>query len=179
MRGIGWLTVISCAVGYFGPPIFALLWAASGSSVALAVAGFALCLLLFWGFAIYGVVNAAAGFNARWFPGDQGKMQEAAQTCLPKVALLYPTRNDLREEAVAALQRVRAACGGICEVVVCDDSTLAEWQGKVEALVHGTVADETEVGLNPVRVVRRAAGSAGWKAGNLNHALRALAGEGF
>jgi cellulose synthase/poly-beta-1,6-N-acetylglucosamine synthase-like glycosyltransferase len=177
MRTFFWLGSFLCAAGYYGPPIFALVWAAPGPGVAVATTGFAICLLLFWGFAIYGVVNAAAGFKTRWFPEAAGKMIEFESGSLPKVVLLYPTRNDLREEAVAAL---RAVGGERCEVVICDDSTLVEWRGKVDALVHrAKVVADAEAGLNPVRVIRRPAGSAGWKAGNLNHALRELAGEGF
>jgi len=104
-----------------------------------------------------------------------------------RVALLYPTRNDLREEALAALRRVRPPVGGRCEVVVCDDSTLAEWRERVDVMVglgaltgggsgSGGYKNPT---WRPVRLIRRPAGSPGWKAGNVNFALRQLEAEGF
>jgi cellulose synthase/poly-beta-1,6-N-acetylglucosamine synthase-like glycosyltransferase len=110
-----------------------------------------------------------------------------------RVVLLYPTRNDLRKEAVAALRLVQAPGGGTCEVVLCDDSTLEEWRMKVDALaleattsVSPCSGDNPQLdeqaalqGLNQMRVIRRPAESPGWKAGNINYALRRLKGEGF
>jgi hypothetical protein len=110
-----------------------------------------------------------------------------------RVVLLYPTRSDLRKEAVAALRLVQAPGGGTCEVVLCDDSTLEEWRMKVDALaleattsVSPCSGDNPQLDeqsalqwLNQMRVIRRPAGSPGWKAGNINYALRRLQAEGF
>lgn len=53
-----WLVLAACAGLYFGPPLFALMWAAPSWGTAVAVAVFAGCLLLFWVFAVYGLTNA-------------------------------------------------------------------------------------------------------------------------
>lgn len=242
-RTVTWLALAACAGLYFGPPLFALMWAAPSWGTAVAVAVFAGCLLLFWVFAVYGLTNACwalltkvQGKECRVQGQEQADgatnfLQEdwevrdggGALTVSPvrsRIALLYPTRNDLREEAVAALRRVRPPAGGECVVVICDDSTLAAWREKVdecgvrnaecgvEAVVrrspaggeaaaaglgaeggdgvsgHGAPLGKTpnEAGETPslptaIRVIRRSAGSAGWKAGNVNHALRVLEAE--
>lgn len=186
-----------CICLYFAPPVLALLWAAETVFHAVAVLVFAGALIAFWCFGVGALVNAIFGHRsvasdsthlALVADGGRRAINGGAMSGAGvRVALVYPTRNDVREEAVEALRRVRALQGRRCEVVVCDDSTLAEWRERVDALValsepgggRGGPRGNDDPSWNRVRLIRRPAGSPGWKAGNVNHALRQLESEGF
>ena len=180
VRSSVWLILAMCVWLYFGPPLFALMWGAADRESAVAVAVFGASLLMFWSFAIYGLTNSVIAAAGKLTHAKDLRVRlpticpTGASTESAGVALLYPTRNDVRGDAVEALRRVRSPAGWRCEVVICDDSTLGEWRQRVSELSSGS-----QTGLNPVRVIRRRAGSPGWKAGNLNSALRILDKEGF
>ncbi len=193
-----WIAVIAlwlCAALALTPPMAALWTAAPRWPEALALGVFIAVLNLFWFFGVYYLVIAVVSFRqavarvseangsmeggTAWdldfvrssnaLAGIAGTGTEPSSDERPRVLLLYPTRNDFRREAVEALWRVRVR--GRCEVVICDDSTLERYRVEIDGVAAGAMAEQ-EDGLNRVRVVRRAVGSAGWKAGNVNHALR-------
>lgn len=163
--GIAVIAVWLCVMLYLTPAI-AVLWLAAPSWLEkLGLSVFIAMLNVFWFLGIYYVVVAIRSIGSRGLSIESSTGLDQPPVGDVKVLLLYPTRNDLRREAVEALRRVT----GRCEVVICDDSTIERYISEIDVLAR-EVSGGGE--LNPVRVVRRPAGSAGWKAGNVNHALR-------
>ncbi|MEK7855915.1 MAG: glycosyltransferase, partial [Acidobacteriota bacterium] len=145
---------------YFDPRILALLSAKAGILGKLSVIAFVLCLNYLWFLTIYFVVVI---FVSNWL-----RRREPADTPLPSlkefpaVAVLYPTRNDFREDAAENLLRMDYLD---YKMFVLDDSTLGEYQKRIDAWAarhEGRVA-----------VIRRTLHQ-GYKAGNVNHGLRLI-----
>jgi cellulose synthase/poly-beta-1,6-N-acetylglucosamine synthase-like glycosyltransferase len=119
---------------------------------------FALLTNLLWLYGLYHVLNGVAGLalSRQGVKRPRGPPPERA-----RVAILYTTRNDLQERAVEACLRQSAPQ---CSVYVLDDSTLPEYTERVDRLASK---------YPELVVVRRGAQTGvGFKAGNVNHALR-------
>lgn len=163
-----WIAVVAvwiCVVVYLTPAMAALWLVAPGWVEKVGLGLFMAMLSLFWFFGVYYVLVAVRGIWHSTVRTEVPQWIKQVPSYAPRGLLLYPTRNDFRREPVEALRRV----SGRCEVVICDDSTLDRYTREIDAMVAEVPPTD---GLNPVRVVRRPASSGGWKAGNVNHALR-------
>ena len=157
------LSIWLFTVFYFDPRILALLSTKAGLVGKLSVITFVVCLNYLWFLTIYFVVVI---FVSNWL-----RRREPADPPLPPlktfpaVAILYPTRNDFREDAVENLLRLDYPH---YTLFVLDDSTLDEYRKRIDAW---TVKQKGRV------VVIRRALHEGYKAGNVNHALRQIKTE--
>lgn len=145
-------------VGY-GPRLWDVMATARTPLEAAILAAFSGMLVLFWMLAAY--YTAVVAFS--WIARPLGRAPRAVMEDLPAVAVLYPTCDDLQEEA--ALSCVTQDYPSF-HVFLLDDSTSAEGQAAVDTF-HRRHSEKTTV----VRRVDRS----GFKAGNLNHALRGAA----
>ena len=153
----------TCAALYLSPRLLALLIGPENIIAKLAVIFFTLCLNLFWFYGFYHLVIILYSYNRRNSALSCPKNYSLPESC-PKVALLYTTCDDFREEAVLTCiaQDYEASF-----TFILDDSDDATFKRRVNEFA-GRYADK-------VRVIRRPDRS-GYKAGNLNHALRNIAG---
>lgn len=90
------------------------------------------------------------------------KKLKAVDNPQSKIALLYLCKDDFKEKAVLSLLRQDTKKS---QVFICDDSTLEEEKEKVDLFVKSHQAR--------VQLIRRQR-KEGFKAGNLNHALREI-----
>lgn len=182
-NGNAWAFILllwACTILYFDPALLVLATAAPRAWQSCFVAVWVACLNAFWLFALYYAVMGAAAWierrsaltmkgsrdASRPSPGDDA--ESLPQEGEPGVVLLYATCNDFREEGVDALLKIEWPH---CSVVICDDSTLPDFRERIDAF-----ADSRSASGSAVRVVRRE-NRAGWKAGNINNALRSVSDE--
>ncbi len=146
---------------YFNPRLLALVTAAPDAVAAVAVVAFVLCLNSFWLFAVYDTVMIAASFIRRRTP----EPVFAAPSSCPPVAILYPTRNDFREVSAES-----------CLAVDYPDFHLFLLDDSTDGVIRQRVDVWASARAGRVTVIRRE-NHGGFKAGNLNHALKRVASE--
>ena len=152
----------SFAVGFFDPLILGYLTPLASWPARLAVISFALFVNLFWLYGIYHLVFTLCSWRLHRLPLARPPTTDGSPP--PRVALLYLTMNDFSEEALGScLSQSYPAF----DVYVLDDSTSAEAGQAIDRFV-------ASAGEERVQVIRRPSRS-GFKAGNLNHALRRMA----
>jgi len=154
----------------YGPRLWLVIASAHNTPAQVALlAVYGLMLIIFW---LFGAYSAAITFFALL---DQRRLaaKHSIPTALPnppdlwpRVAVLYPTYNDFQEGAVGTC--LVQDYPGDYHVFLLDDSTDPAYQARVDAF-HATHPMRTTV----VRRERRH----GFKAGNLNHALRGVAAD--
>lgn len=148
-----------CALLYFNPRILALAGAVDGFAAKAAVVLFVVCLDIFWLHAVYNVTMIVASAVLR---KTETEPALPPPVFFPKTAVLYATRNDFRPECAESCVRLDYPD---FRVFILDDGTTAFARAEVDRWAAG----------HPERVsVIRRDSCAGYKAGNLNHALRRL-----
>lgn len=166
-----WLSVVA----WFHPHLAQLLDLGTTLGTKLAIGFFLLFIEVAWIYAAYNI--AVIGFGA-WRrvrergahvapPGSDAPGTLPAASCgeRPAVALLYTTCNDFSETAVESCLAQRYPH---CRVYILDDSSETAYRERVDAFARAWPQG--------VQIVRRA-DRRGYKAGNLNHALREVARE--
>lgn len=166
-----WLAVVA----WFHPHLAQLFDLGTTPGTKLAIGFFLLFIEVAWIYAAYNI--AVVGFGA-WRrvraralrvapPGSEGPAAASAIAGgeRPPVALLYTTCNDFSEAAVESCLAQRYPH---CRVYILDDSSETAYRERVDAFAR--------VRPQRVQIVRRA-DRRGYKAGNLNHALREVARE--
>ncbi len=152
------------ALGYFGPRMFSLLDLASGGFAYASIAFFAVFAQVAW---LYGFYNIAVVVFAAIERSTRAPLNFPSLRTTPSVAVLYTTCDDF-------VERSAASCVSIdypdYHVYILDDSRTDAAKAQVDAFA--------ERHLGRVTVVRRA-NKAGFKAGNLNHALKHIAHEPY
>lgn len=135
----------------------------------LALITFCLILFIFWYFAAYQYAALASSLTAsRHLNAGAGPGPARSRA----IAILYPTRNDFRAVAVEQLLN-QSGAGETFQLTVylLDDSTLPDYRQQVDDFARtrkGSLPDGVTL-----RVIRRKE-HRGFKAGNLNHALRQI-----
>lgn len=132
-----------------------------GAGEYLALSAFALTLLVFWALASYWL--AVAIFSLRKSSLSEPLADDPSEW--PPIALLYTTCNDFQAEAAATCT---AQAYTHFHVFILDDSTEERCRQQVDAF-HDARPGQTTI-------IRRHSRQ-GFKAGNLNHALRGPAAE--
>ncbi len=153
------------SVIWFHPRLVLLLDMATGLGSWMSLAFFIVFVEVAW---LYGFYNIWVVLFAKWYHWQEENPPTASpvqMTPLPSVAILYTTYNDFIE--ASALSCVAQDYASYT-VYILDDSTLPSYQQRVDAFA-ATYPDRVQV----VRRVDRA----GFKAGNLNHALENFALE--
>lgn len=119
------------------------------------IIGFVLLIDLFWLYGLYHVVvTLFSRFFIKRYSPPIGQI-----TSYPKVALLYLTMNDFKEEAI--LSCINQGCPNF-DVYILDDSTDVEIKSNIDNF-HAKFIDKTKVIRRPTKEA--------YKAGNLNYAL--------
>lgn len=152
---------------YFNPRLFALLIGPESGTAKFFLVLFILILDIFWFYIFFHLVIVGFSYfrandsSSRQFTLQIGEAQnDAGSPVFPKTALLYTTCNDFQEEA--ALTHIRQNYPNY-QLFILDDSSDLDYRRKVDEFA--------ERFLNKVIVIRRENRS-GFKAGNVNHALR-------
>ncbi len=151
----------AAALVWFGPKLIASLQAANGPFSAAALGYFAFFVVIAWLYGIYNLSVVCFAMINRLLPPRT--VAETAGDTRP-VAVLYTTCNDFVE--ASALSCVRLEYPDF-RVYILDDSSDAGFKKRI---------DRFAAQHDNVRVVRRA-DRVGFKAGNLNHALRRIVTE--
>ncbi|MBI3328418.1 MAG: glycosyltransferase [Nitrospinae bacterium] len=149
---------------YFDPPLAALLIGPEPLLAKLGVGGLILGLNLFWFYAWYHLVIVGYSYLApRSTPPPF--LLNVPSCGVPKVALLYTTCNDFQEEAARThLQQDYPDF----HLFLLDDGTVPAYCQRVDAFAR----------QHPDRVsVIRRVSRTGFKAGNVNHALRLISDQ--
>jgi len=155
-----WIVVFwICSLLYFDPRILALLITAPNLLSRIAILIFVGCLDLFWLFTIYYVVMIGVSW---WLRRKEPEIVLPPLCDHPSVAILYPTRNDFREDAVENLLQLDYPK---FHLFILDDSDLEEYRQRI----NGWVSRRSD----KVTVIRRP-DRRGFKAGNVNHALKQI-----
>lgn len=147
---------------YFDPRLFALVDAAPHLMAKGAVVVFVLSLNYFWFYALYDVVMIGLALRSRRTETRDGGRSIPESTA--SVAILYTTRNDFRSECAESCLAIDHPGR---HLFILDDSTLPEFRRRI---------DVWAAGRQGVTVFRRKEES-GYKAGNLNHAMRRIGDE--
>jgi len=160
---VAWFAVLLL----FNPRLFALLYDAPNTAARVAVIVFVLCLDTVWFYAIYHLVMVTAAVltppGASLLGAQSATDRSASAVAMPRVAVLYPTRNDFND---AAAQTCVDQAYAAHHVFLLDDSTRSDFRSRVDAWAAARPGKVT--------VLRRDA-QTGYKAGNLNAALKRLA----
>lgn len=164
LRARGTIQVVVLAIwlgiaAVLDPPLLRLFCEASGVAAVLALCAFIGCLHFFWLLASYYLVS----FVFSKFPAT--KMPVAPMINCPAVAVLYTTMNDFQERAASSC--VEQAYSNF-RVFVLDDSTDPACRAAVDRFASKHAEGVTIIRRNDRK---------GYKAGNLNHALRTLEGR--
>jgi cellulose synthase/poly-beta-1,6-N-acetylglucosamine synthase-like glycosyltransferase len=144
-------------LAHFDPKLLRILGEGESVGVWILLIVFVALLNIFW---LYGIYHCAFAIY-RLFPRVPPDAPKKA--CRSRVAILYTTRNDFSERA--ALSCLRQSYRHF-HLFLLDDSTEPACRSAVDRF-HLAHADKTTVVRRPDRK--------GFKAGNLNHALRAAA----
>jgi cellulose synthase/poly-beta-1,6-N-acetylglucosamine synthase-like glycosyltransferase len=163
-----YLTVLGVwlgAVAWFHPHFGSLLSLGETLPAKLAVWFFVLFIDIAWAYAAYNIAVIGFGTWYRRRPKSPDPVVALAPGEAPAVALLYTTCNDFAEEPVLSCiaqdyERFR--------VYILDDSTDEAYRRRIDAFAAAHAEH--------VLVIRRG-DRRGFKAGNLNHALTAVARE--
>lgn len=153
------ITLWLFAIAYFDPRILALVTAAPNLISQIAVVIVVLCLNLFWFYTLYYVGMTVSSW---WLRRGESKTSLPALKDHPPVAVLYPTRNDFREDAVETLLQMDYPH---FHLFILDDSTMDEFSRRIDRWAAGHASQVT--------VIRREVHQ-GFKAGNVNYTLRQI-----
>ncbi len=154
------------AVVWFGPRLLSSLDAAQGPISALAQSYFVIFVCVAWLYGIYNISVVAFATYSRFLDRRGKVVSEQVTDCNHPVAVLYTTCNDFVEagaESCANMQYDNFT------VYLLDDSSNEYFKSKVDAFASRH---------SNVKVVRRQNRS-GFKAGNLNHALKRIVTEPY
>ena len=151
-----WLSLLL----YFNPRLLALMDAAPNLFARLAVIIFVVCLDFFWLLMVYHVAMIGVSIRLRQKRGEEPVLP--ALSVHPPVAVLYTTRNDFREEAVHSCLDLDYP---EAHVFILDYSTSANYQKRID--------DWASTFSSKITIIRRPTHE-GFKAGNLNNALRQI-----
>lgn len=157
------LALWAAAVVWFHPHLVQLLDLGTTLPTRLAIGFFLLFIEIAWIYAAYNIAVIVFGLWRRRAPPAVDAVAGSAEQ--PAVALLYTTCNDFAEASV--LSCIAQDYPG-CRVYILDDSSDPAYRRRVDALAAAH--------RGRVTVVRRG-DRCGFKAGNLNHALRTVARE--
>lgn len=156
------VTWFSCIV-WFSPRLFSLFSLAESIYAGAVLSLFILCLYIFW---FYGNYYLMLLIFSLWSPGPVKPFRPAQPTSTPataeqpKVAILYLTMNDFQYRAAfSCLDQDYANY----HLYILDDSTEEESKQEV---------DQFKNRFSPKVTVIRRKNREGFKAGNINHALR-------
>lgn len=149
-----WLLLIT----HFNPYLLRYIDFQNNSIAKISIIGFVLLVNLFW---LYGLYHIAVVLFSRIFV-RKDMSHISSSTPSHKVALLYLTANDFKEEAV--LSCINQDCPNF-DVYILDDSTDKEAKTKVDEFIR-------DISKKP-SVIRRPDRRA-YKAGNLNYALNQI-----
>lgn len=149
----GWI----CAMAWFGPRLIESLKAAQGPVSYFAQGYFVVFVGVAWLYGLYNIAVVLFALVDRLMPRQATEVATTDES-IP-VAVLYTTCNDFVEAGAASCTRMRYSN---YRVYILDDSSDANYKSKIDrfAAKH----DHVEVIRRPTRE--------GFKAGNLNHALR-------
>lgn len=153
------LSLWVCSLLYFNPRLLALLIGSENLAAKLCLFLFVLFLNLFWFYAFFHIVIAGFSYvRPRSHCSIPAPTKQLARS--PKVAILYATCNDFQKEAVfSCLNQDYSAY----HLFILDDSSINDYQEQINGIANRYP--------HKVTVLRRDI-RAGFKAGNLNHALR-------
>jgi len=155
-----WILASWCALLlYANPRLLALIPAGPTFISKAAVIVFVACLDSFWLFAVYHTVMVGASWWERRFRPEPAA---PARRSSPRVAVLYPTRNDFREACAQSCLELEYPAH---HLFLLDDSTDAGCSARIDRWAQRHPGR--------VSVFRRGAGG-GFKAGNLNAALERI-----
>ncbi|MBU4304571.1 MAG: glycosyltransferase [Candidatus Omnitrophica bacterium] len=147
---------------YFNPRILALLWGPENILAKSAIISFTLLLDLFWCYALYHVVIIVFAY-LRTTPVPETLLKDKKVSAkAPAVALLYTTYNDFQEKAV--LSCVNQEYDNF-HAFILDDSTEEDYKNRI---------DEFSARYKEKVTVIRREGRSGYKAGNINNALKQI-----
>ncbi|MCI0628991.1 MAG: glycosyltransferase, partial [Acidobacteria bacterium] len=152
-----WIVVLWLAtLLYFDPRLLALITGSPSPIAKAAIIIFVICLNLFWFYTLYYVIMIAMSWRLRRRAPEP---ELPSLSSHPAVALLYPTRNDFREEAVETLLKIDYPN---FHLFILDDSNLDEFKESIDRWASAHVAKVTVVRRDNLQ---------GFKAGNINHGL--------
>ncbi len=151
---------------YFDPRIAALVPYAPSFFSAAAVWLFLACLNFFWLHAVYQLCAIIWSVRVRQYGTSVRTARETlAMERSPRVAILYATRNDFREECADSCLSLQYSN---YHLFILDDGTLPEYRDRINRWA----------GRDPAKVsIVRRDNCVGFKAGNLNNALRQIHAE--
>lgn len=155
--GLWWLALL-----YFNPRFLALLIGPESLLAKGALLLFVLLSNLFWLYASYHLVLVGCAYALAWRRSSSTVADAAPTPPVPAVALLYTTCNDFQEDAARSHLQLDYSND---HLFLCDDSNRQEYQARVDAFARQHP--------DRVTVIRRATRT-GFKAGNVNHALRQI-----
>ncbi len=151
-----------CAILYFNPRIFALLVGPENIAAKLTIVFFAILLNLFWFYAFYHLVIIVFSYlrNSNLYRASN----IANATDSSRVALLYATCNDFKEDAV--LSCLSQDYPNV-HTFILDDGDDEAFKMRIDEFCRHHKGEVT---------VMRRAGRQGFKAGNLNNCLNEIDG---
>jgi cellulose synthase/poly-beta-1,6-N-acetylglucosamine synthase-like glycosyltransferase len=144
------------AMAWFGPRLIDSMQAASGPVSTFAQGYFVFFVGIAWLYGMYNVAVVSFALIARWLP--TAARAESKECSIP-VAVLYTTCNDFVEAGATSCARMKYPK---YRVYILDDSSDPAFRDRVDRFARR---------FGHVEVVRRPSRE-GFKAGNLNHALR-------
>jgi len=147
---------------YFNPRILALLWGPENIPAKFAIISFTLLLDLFWCYALYHVVMIGFAYLKTTPVPETLLKDEKVSAKTPSVALLYTTYNDFQEKAV--LSCVNQEYDNF-HAFILDNSTEEDYKNRI---------DEFSARYKEKVTVIRREGRSGYKAGNINNALKQI-----
>ena len=147
---------------YFNPRILALLWGPENIFAKFSIIGFMLVLDLFWYYAFYHLVIIVFAYFKNTSISKVLLKEKDILFRNPSVALLYTTYNDFQENAV--LSCINQGYGNF-QVFILDDSTEQVFKKRID--VFGAKYKDK------IAVIRRK-NRKGYKAGNINNALKQI-----
>ncbi len=149
---------------WFGPRLAELVMSFDGLATRVMLAYFAVFSTIAWLYGLYNVgVVGFSFYYRRWLSNPVGPQN----TRTPPVAVLYTCCNDFVEASIASCLNIAYPS---YKLYILDDSSDPAIKAQVDAFAARNSA--------MVRVIRRA-DRAGFKAGNLNNALRHHGGEPY
>ncbi|MDD5669565.1 MAG: glycosyltransferase family 2 protein [Candidatus Omnitrophica bacterium] len=152
---------------YFNPRFIVLLAGPESIAAKIFLCIFLILLDLFWFYVFFHltIIGFSYFFQSKSYPAKEVFPKPCNEDCNPSVALLYTTRNDFQEQAL--LTHLNQDYSRY-HIFVLDDSDLPEYKARID--------DFSALYPKKVSVIRRLE-RGGFKAGNLNNALRKIGPE--
>jgi len=154
------------ALAWFGPRLIQSMDAANGPISFFAQAYFVVFVCIAWLYGLYNISVVTFAVIAKSSRRNLAEELHVDRDCTIPVAVLYTTCNDFVEAGAASCVRMEYRN---FKVYILDDSSEREYQRRV---------DKFAAANSNVQVVRRE-NRKGFKAGNLNHALKTVVSEPY